>query len=256
MRRKPVRAFFFLSVFTLLFALPFPGSLSAAEKINCLKCHKKIAKGKFVHQALEMGCPACHAAINAGTVPHKKTNAVARGLSSDQPDLCYGCHDRGMFTKSNVHPAVSMGCTGCHSPHASKNEKLLKAKLPALCFTCHDKTGFTGKVVHPPVASGDCVICHSPHSADEIALLVNRPAAVCLRCHPGAAHGQHSSRQPPVSEQAAGKAQIPELQDPVRQGRPFYCGSCHNPHSAAGPSLFRFDAKSSKELCIHCHNMM
>jgi predicted CXXCH cytochrome family protein len=209
-----------------------------------------------MHKALDMGCESCHSGINASTVPHKKTNAITRGLSSDQPELCYGCHDQGMFTRKNVHPAVSMGCTGCHNPHSSKNAKLLRSKSPTLCFACHDKTGFSRKVVHSPVASGECMTCHSPHSTDEIALLLNKPAAVCLQCHPDAVHGQHvPSRQLPVSEQAEGKTLSPELQDPLRPDKPFYCGSCHNPHSTENRSLFRFDAKSSRELCIHCHKI-
>ena len=255
MRRKSMYALF-LTVFILLFVTVFLCPLSAAEKAKCLTCHKKLTKGKFVHQALQSGCPACHSAINARAVPHKKTNALARGLSSEQPDLCYGCHDQGMFTKSNVHPAVSIGCTGCHDPHSSKNAKLLKTKLPKLCFTCHDKAGFTRKVVHPPVAGGGCLTCHSPHATDEMALLLKKPVALCLECHPDATHGQHApSRQPPVSEQATGNTGGPILQDPARPGKPFYCGSCHTPHSADSSYLFRFDAKSSKEFCIHCHKV-
>ncbi len=254
MRRKAVYALFF-AVFTLLFLPVFLCPLSAAEKSKCLACHKKLTKGKFVHPALEMGCPACHSAIDSRTVPHKKTNALARGLSADQPDLCYGCHDQGMFTKNNVHPAVSMGCTGCHDPHSSKSAKMLKTKVPALCFTCHDETAFTRKVVHPPVAAGNCLICHSPHATDEMALLRKNPVALCLGCHANAAHGQHSpSRQLPVSEQATGKTKGPVLQDPARPGKPFYCGSCHDPHSADNATLFRFNAKSSKDFCVHCHN--
>jgi len=253
MTRKTIPALFLLMV---TFVFLFSHSPSAAEKTNCLKCHKKLTKGKFVHQAIEMGCPSCHTAIDAKTVPHKKSNALPRGLSSEQPDLCYGCHDQSMFTKTNIHPAVSMGCTGCHNPHSSKNAKLLKTKVPILCFGCHDKAEFTKKFVHPPVASGDCMICHSPHSTDEMALLLNKPAPVCLQCHPNEAHGRHTPRQLPVSEQAVGKTLEPEIQDPARPGKPFYCGSCHNPHSSDSHFLFRFKAKSSKEFCINCHNKM
>jgi predicted CXXCH cytochrome family protein len=252
MKRKAAYA---LVLSTLcLFVFVFLCPLSAAEKENCLACHKKLTNGKFKHQALQMGCATCHSAIDAKTTPHKKTNALARGLLSDQPDLCYGCHDKGMVAKKNIHPAVSMGCTGCHNPHSSKYAKLISAKVPALCFTCHSKAGFNRAVVHPPVASGDCLQCHSPHATDEIALLLKKPVALCFECHPDAEHGQHSpSRQPSVSDQAAGKG--PELGDPVRQGRPFYCGSCHNPHSAQNSPLLRFDVKTPRELCIHCHKM-
>ena len=256
MRRKPVHVLFVLPIFTLLFILFSFGAISAAEKETCLKCHKKLTTGKFVHKALDMGCTSCHTAINAKAVPHKKTNALTRGLSSEQPELCYGCHDQGIFTKKNVHPAVSMGCTGCHNPHSSKNAKLLTSKPPALCFTCHDKAGFTRKFVHAPVASGDCMTCHSPHSTDEMALLLNKPAVVCLQCHPDAQHGQHSpSHQLPVSDQAEGKTLLPELRDPSRPDKPFYCGSCHMPHSAATAPLFRFRGKSEKDFCTHCHKM-
>ncbi|HTF99045.1 MAG TPA: cytochrome c3 family protein [Nitrospirota bacterium] len=241
---------------SLLFTAQLACPLSAAEKSPCLKCHQKLVKGKVIHKAVEMGCEACHGAINAGTVPHKKTNTLPRGLSSDQPDLCYGCHDQAMFTKKNVHPAIGMGCTTCHNPHSSMNKKLLTSVIPALCFTCHDKAGFTAKFVHPPVAGGECLTCHSPHSTDGIALLLKKPVAVCLDCHPDAVHGQHApSRQPPVTEQASEDYKGPVLQDPARPGRPFYCGSCHNPHSGMSPMLFRFDVKTRKDLCIQCHKM-
>jgi predicted CXXCH cytochrome family protein len=242
---KPAYALFFLTLFISVFLPVFLRSLVAAEKkVNCLTCHKQLAKGKFVHQALAMGCPTCHGGINGRTFPHKKTNALAKGLSSEQPELCYGCHDPGMFSKKNVHPAVGMGCTSCHNPHSSKNAKLLKSKPPSLCFTCHDKTGFTKKTVHPPVAAGECLTCHAPHATDEMALLLNKPVEVCLMCHAGVSHWPHFS---------LGTAQEKERPDPVRPGKPFYCGSCHNPHSADGPALLKFKAQSSREFCTHCH---
>ena len=250
MRGRLAHALFFLSVLALFFTI-FPRPLAAArkdaakkapaDKVNCLTCHKQLTKGKSVHQALAMGCPTCHVGINGKTFPHKKTNTLPRGLSSEQPDLCYGCHDRGMFSKKVVHAAVGMGCTGCHDPHSSKNEKLLRSKLPSLCFTCHEEAGFTGKTVHSPVAAGECMTCHTPHASDEMALLRNKPLEVCLMCHGDIGHWPHYS------------AQAPERQDPTRPGKPFYCGSCHNPHSTDGPRLLKFKAQSSKEFCLNCH---
>jgi predicted CXXCH cytochrome family protein len=251
-RGKPAYGLFLLSIFILLFYPVFLRPLSAAkngaakkapaEKVNCLTCHKKLTKGKSVHQALAMGCPACHVGINGMTFPHKKTNALAKGLSSEQPDLCYGCHDPGMFSKKNVHPALGMGCTNCHNPHSSPNLKLLKSLPPSLCFPCHDEAGFTKKTVHPPVAAGECLTCHAPHATDEMALLRDKPVEVCLMCHPDISHWPHFS-----SRTAQGR------QDPTRPDKPFYCGSCHNPHSTDGPNLLRFNARSSKEFCVHCH---
>jgi predicted CXXCH cytochrome family protein len=79
-----------------------------------------------------MGCASCHSALDAAKVPHKTTNKIAKGLSSAQPDLCYGCHDKTAFGKKTVHAAVGMGCTECHNPHSSKNVKLLRAARPTV----------------------------------------------------------------------------------------------------------------------------
>lgn len=243
MKRNPAHAFILLGVLIMLsVALRSPAT---AAEINCLTCHKKLSVGKSVHQALSMGCPACHSGIDARTVPHKKTNTLAKGLSSEQPDLCYGCHEKELFAKKNVHPAIDMGCTGCHNPHSSKNVRLLVSEVPALCLTCHDKAGFSRKNVHPPVASGDCTTCHSPHSSDMIALLAKKPVEVCLQCHPDSAeHGNHAPRSGDK-----------EPEDPTQPGRPFYCGSCHNPHSTNSPTLFKFNAQSMSELCVNCHKI-
>ena len=67
MRRKAAFALF-LFVLTVLFVPVFFSPLSAAGKTRCLSCHKKLTRGKFVHLALQMGCPACHSSINAATV--------------------------------------------------------------------------------------------------------------------------------------------------------------------------------------------
>ncbi len=242
---------FILCSFTLLLAIL--RTPAAAADINCLKCHGKMTIGASVHKALNMGCPTCHAGIDAKTVPHKKTNALPKGISSDQPDLCFGCHDKSMVEKKNVHAAVGMGCTGCHDPHSSKNKKLLKSAVPSLCFSCHDKAGFSKQNVHPPVASGECMACHSPHSSDNMALLIKKKIIdVCLQCHPDTPHGNHV-RQKDQNVQSKGTATEFAPQDPKRPGKPFYCGSCHDPHSTDGPVLFRFNAQSVQELCINCH---
>ena len=168
---------------------------------------------------------------------------------------CFKCHEKLKQGKS-VHQALTMGCTTCHTginastvPHKKTNKlpKGLSSAPPALCYGCHDKVEFTKKNIHPPIASGGCTTCHAPHSSDEIALLSSKPLDLCAQCHPDTPHGQH------ISSRQTGSSDGP--QDPARPGKPFYCGSCHNPHSTDSPLLFRFNAQSVSKLCLNCHKM-
>ncbi len=293
----------FLILLSTLLLFPVAASVSEAAE-DCLTCHETLAKGKVVHPALQMGCTTCHTAIDAGEVPHKKTNGIAKGLSEEQPGLCYGCHDKSKFTGKGVHPAIGMGCTVCHNPHSSKNAKLLVSEPPDLCYTCHDKAKFSGRSIHAPVGIGMCLSCHSPHRSDNAKLLVSVPPDLCYNCHDKAAftkknvhapvaagmclscHRPHASESIPLLSKepfdlclgchadvrkaphavagfsAAGhpigelrKGRKKPLQDPARPGKIFYCGSCHNPHSSDWPRLYRYEARSSFELCQRCHSM-
>jgi predicted CXXCH cytochrome family protein len=231
-----------------------------AAEVDCSKCHAKLTvKKKTVHAAVQMGCPSCHSGItNALKVPHVKSGTSAKGLGSEQPDLCYGCHDKTKFTKKTVHAAINMGCTGCHDPHANNNEKLLAAAVPDLCFGCHDKGEFTRKNVHAAVQMG-CLTCHDPHSTDDPGLLTKSAYDLCLGCHdqvnkkPHAISGFGKSGHPlGGTKKKSGKRPV---KDPKREGRIFSCASCHNPHSSDTIKLFRYPARSSMELCSHCHKM-
>ncbi len=183
-----MRTVFFL--FLLLATLFFSAPLSSAED-GCLQCHGDITQGKSVHAALDMGCPTCHSAIDARVIPHRKMNKIGKGLSSAQPELCYGCHDQSRFKGKVVHAAIGKRCTGCHNPHASKNAKLLNSEMPYLCYACHDKAAFTKKNVHAPVAMGQCTACHAPHASDNASLLEKPVQRLCADCHPGKSDGKH-----------------------------------------------------------------
>lgn len=252
-------------------------SPASAADIDCLKCHGKLTKGPVVHAAVSMGCTTCHTGIDAKTVPHKKSGTAARGLSAEQPDLCYGCHAKEAFEKKTVHAALGMGCTSCHDPHSSNTAKLLKAEAPELCFTCHDRSLFSKKTIHAPVAGGMCLTCHVPHSSDEVALLANSPYDLCLTCHsevltkPHAKMGYTVNPHPigPIKKIKGKKvkrkkgedrkvASAPTttiIMDPARPGRQFYCGSCHDPHSSDSPRMFRFKAKDDMDICVNCHKI-
>ena len=262
MNRKELRKL--ITGIVIVFLSMNLGPLAFGQEVDCLKCHGKLKAEKVIHPAVDMGCATCHSGIDATKVPHKKTNKIEKGLSSGQPDLCYGCHDKSAFGKKNVHAAVSMGCTGCHDPHSSKNAKLLKAETAELCYTCHDKKAFTQKTVHMPVAGGMCLSCHSPHSSDQMALLLKKPYDICIECHAEvvkkphvlAGRGTPSAGHPlspeKIKSNGGGSIRV-ERKDPVNPDKPFYCASCHNPHSTEVPRLLRYNAKSAMEICVNCH---
>jgi len=228
------------------FSQPGPSGPSA---INCLDCHSELAPEKGAHPAVAMGCVSCHTGIDASDVPHKIKNKIAKGLSAEQPDLCYGCHDKSNFEKKVVHAAVSMGCTGCHNPHASKNSKLLTAEIPGLCYACHEKGKFGKKTVHPPVESGMCLSCHSPHASNDAALLLQPVGKLCTTCHEKQSSGKHVMAGYGLGDDhpLQGKA------DPSAPKRELSCVSCHNPHSSPGKKLLANAAAGPAELCLICH---
>ncbi|MGE5174622.1 MAG: cytochrome c3 family protein [Betaproteobacteria bacterium] len=222
---------------------------NGTQPVNCLDCHSDLAPEKGAHPAVAMGCTTCHTGIDASDVPHKITNKIAKGLSAEQPDLCYDCHDKSMFDKKVVHAAVGMGCTGCHNPHASKNPKLLVTDIPALCYTCHDKGTFTKKTVHPPVESGMCTTCHSPHASNDIALLLQPVNKLCSTCHEKQSSGRHIMSGFGFGDDHPVKGKA----DPSKPNRELSCVSCHNPHASSGKKLFVNEMAGPANLCLLCH---
>lgn len=239
-----------------------PGS-AVADDADCLRCHTTLTRNKpVVHAALPMGCLPCHGDItDAQTIPHGKAADGKTGPAPDQARICYGCHDRSKFSGNTVHPALAMGCTPCHHPHASAHAKLLRADVPALCFTCHDKAAFSRKNVHPPVAGGMCLSCHAPHASDTYGILLKPPVELCSECHPAVAQAPHAIAGIGQSGHSVGLPkkdrkgkELAPPDDPRRPDRPFTCASCHDPHSSDHRRLFRYAARSQMELCIHCHH--
>ncbi len=215
--------------FLLLTVLAAPGR-AKTEEVDCSICHGDLADKKVVHAAVQMGCPSCHSGI-AGIpdIPHRNTTSLPRGLSTDQPELCFGCHDRGKFTGKKVHAALSMGCTGCHDPHSSPNEKLLKTAGAELCHSCHDKAAFEKKFVHAAVGMG-CTSCHAPHASKNERLLLAAVPDLCMNCHDSAMFSKANAHAP------------------VAGG---LCLSCHTPHAADQAALLR---KAASLVCLDCHD--
>jgi len=175
---------------------------------------------------------------------------------------CAPCHG-ALTEKAHVHPAVQLGCAVCHAeldasalPHKVKGKlaKGLTAEPPDLCLGCHDRKLFEGKFMHAPAAAGLCTTCHDPHASEHPKLARKAGAVLCLDCHSDIATKPHviagfgGGGHPIGIEQKATVAQ-----DPLRPGRSFYCGSCHEPHRSDYTRLTRFDAKSMAAFCRNCH---
>jgi predicted CXXCH cytochrome family protein len=130
----------------------------------CYPCHediKDMAENSVVKHSVvksEGGCLKCH-------TPH--ASSIQYGLKAAPMDLCMGCHDKAVgISKDEILKAFSgeikgmkfmhgpvgeKNCKGCHTPHGSKNFRLLAKDYPPqfyssfevenydLCFSCHPK---------------------------------------------------------------------------------------------------------------------
>jgi predicted CXXCH cytochrome family protein len=102
--------------------------------------------------------------------------------------LCFTCHDRAPFERTNRHKALDQGCATCHDPHGSDQGRLLTKDVNALCMSCHkDMSKHLHRVDGMDKRTGlplTCVGCHDPHSSDQEALLHFEPKReLCLQCH-------------------------------------------------------------------------
>jgi predicted CXXCH cytochrome family protein len=226
------------------------------QDAKCMECHDDLFEEPVIHVALEKGCTSCHGNLDASKRPHKVTGRIAKGLNSAESELCLGCHEKPKFKNKSTHEALEKGCSGCHEAHSSKHKKLLKTPTPELCYTCHDKKGFSGKGTHDAVKSGNCRSCHDSHASENAWLLKKPPAELCLECHDEIKEAPHvvagfSRNGHPLGDEKRAKP----VEDPLRAGKPFYCGSCHLPHKGEFPKLQRLDPKLAMGTCQKCHQM-
>lgn len=102
----------------------------------CFNCHlekKAEFNLQYHHPVLEgkVSCVDCHDAHKEEIRPW--TAVTMEGAN----EKCFKCHPdkRGPFVWE--HDAVREGCTICHNPHGSVNNKLLVAHDTNLCLRCH-----------------------------------------------------------------------------------------------------------------------
>jgi DmsE family decaheme c-type cytochrome len=227
-----------------------PGDFVGAE--TCATCHEEVAKGfatnphsklAEMHGKSGVTCEACHGAGRAhvdGGGDKTKIFDPAHASAKEVDKTCLGCHagSHPNFERS-PHAKANVGCTGCHSVHAGKEEDhLLIASQPKLCFQCHADTKPAFEMpFHHKVNEGavSCSDCHDPHGTFENNNLkaTADQNAICTKCHT-------ETRGPFVYEHAAVKAEG--------------CLGCHTPHGSQNARLL--NVPNVNTLCNQCHSQV
>ena len=167
-------------------------------------------------------CTKCHLPHGSDSYPNLRQTINGRATNGDSQELCFGCHNSGMsrgapdiedLWKANPSnhghydyaAGQQMQCVKCHSPHGSKNDKMIQDSLggpgltrDAICRACHSGSGsvynvmgnkpgsygnFSAASMHQfglNVAIGGrtvdltCSGCHNPHNTRNARLLQDK----------------------------------------------------------------------------------
>ncbi|HET6350024.1 MAG TPA: cytochrome c3 family protein [Candidatus Krumholzibacteria bacterium] len=212
---------------------------------QCTSCHaphnseRKHLLNPVVHPPFDEGdCEACH---EGGKDASGKMAAVS-------PTVCLDCHDEKTSDPGHQH-VKGVTCTGCHQPHSSRNEHLLKDP-GRLCQSCHQDVlqlgsartgdgavagagGASAPHVHPPVQQGRCLDCHQMHKPAADKFLAKAPGTLCASCHAD------------IGARATDKTQ----HNPFAKGN---CSACHEVHVSENDNLLK---KSGGAMCVTCHGL-
>jgi DmsE family decaheme c-type cytochrome len=227
-----------------------PSDFVGAE--TCATCHEEASK-KFasnphakmteMHGSNGATCENCHGAGKAhveGGGDKTKIFNPATASAKEVDAKCLSCHAGAHpnFARS-PHAKANVGCTSCHSVHAStEKEHLLKASEPTLCFQCHNDVKpqfsmpFHHRVNEGAVKCGDCHDVHGTFGNSNLKSTADQNA-ICTKCH-------MEKRGPFVYEHAAVKGEG--------------CLSCHTPHGSQNARLLNMP--SINVLCAQCHSMV
>jgi DmsE family decaheme c-type cytochrome len=217
-----------------------------AGETTCLGCHddrgyKGTLHGLASNARTPMarhGCESCHGPGKA----HAESGDAALILNPSKmtpqkaSDTCTTCHTRGAHAlwAGSQHDQRNVGCTSCHSVHAPKGPRQIKAKdQNGLCATCHRAvTNKQHRFNHMPVREGamTCTSCHNVHGSTNVRLLKSGTTIdeSCTSCHADK-RGPYLWEHAPVSES---------------------CTTCHDPH---GSNNDRMLVSKPPFLCQRCH---
>ncbi len=113
---------------------------------TCFQCHvDKRGQMSLPHShpvlAGQVSCADCHD-------PHKGEAIKGGGINlATANETCTRCHTQQKGPFVFEHAALREGCTACHNPHGSVNDKMLVARDDNLCLRCHLEVAGKGQVV-------------------------------------------------------------------------------------------------------------
>ncbi len=203
--------------------------------------------------------------------PAAAPSAAAAAATTDQSEMCFGCHgDRDLTMKlpsgeklplyvdqqsyaRSVH-GDKLGCAECHDgmtevPHPAKPFKTLRQFTLAYyeqCKRCHfaNYTKSVDSVHFARLAKGDakapvCVDCHTAHAITKPDVPRSRISQMCAKCHEKITQAYAKS--------VHGRALLEENNQDVP-----VCTDCHRSHDIADPRTSKF-LLSTPDLCGSCH---
>ncbi len=250
--------------------------------LSCTGCHSPHGSehgrllAKHLHPPVLDGCDICH-------------DETYNAFLDEQTALCEMCHDdvtAAAAAAAVPHAALELGsCTDCHNPHASPQERLVKAPGAGPCVDCHDDMeAGEDEFAHSVIGRLGCRACHEPHGGSQEKLLRVTGNELCLSCHDKSRLKIEEGQSVvtlldrfEVSTQEAVAAASLSLQGNGEQGHPspfhralgvpteeelkltqtsfrgeLTCLTCHDPHKGRSPRLF-VDGLKGRELCARCH---
>jgi predicted CXXCH cytochrome family protein len=113
---------------------------------SCFQCHpttKVLFSLQYHHPVREgrLTCISCHD-------PHGANILLPKGTFVGRVnETCFGCHREQARPYVFEHEALREGCTICHQPHGSINDKLLIERDSNLCIKCHAQLAVPGTIV-------------------------------------------------------------------------------------------------------------